>query len=294
MKTRMGRRTWLNVWLAAALAVLVWVVWQEPGHAPKPAAKLTTLSPDSVAQVTLVNGSGTLKLTKQGGRWQVQAPYEIAANPVRVADLLQVAMAESHAQFSAAGKDPAAFGLAEPAITLRLDGTELKFGSTTPVDQRRYVQIGDTIHLIDDQYGFDLGADAAAYVSRDLVPQGKQLAAIRLPDLSLSRGADGSWAATPAPPGTSAAALQALADAWRDAQALRVAPYDKRPGQGTVTLTIAGGQAPLHYEIIARAPELILARADLGLQFYLPKDDAARLLTPAADQDKDKRKISAR
>lgn len=288
----MGRRAWLNVWLAAALAVLVWVVWQEPGHAPKPTAKLTALAPAAVTQVTLVNPGGTLELAKRDGRWDVRAPFEIAANPVRVEGLLQVAAAESRSQFPAAGKDLAPFGLAKPAITLRLNDTELKFGATTPVDQQRYVQIGDTIHLIDDQYGFDLGADAAAYVSRDLVPQGAKLATIALPGLSLSRSAKGSWSATPAPPGVSEDGMRALADAWRDAQALRVAAYDKRPAQGTVALGVAGGQAPLRYEIIARQPELVLARADLGLQFYLPSEDADRLLDlkPPADEDKHKQK----
>jgi hypothetical protein len=288
----MGARAWLNIWLAVALAVLVWVVWQEPGHAPKPTAKLTALAPAAINQVTLVNSSGTLELAKQDGHWRLQAPMAVAANPVRVEDLLQVASAESRSRFPAAGKDLAPFGLAKPSITLRLNDTELRFGTTTPVDQQRYVQIGDTIHLIDDQYSFDLSADVAAYVSRDLVPEGAQPVTVALPDFTLNRGKDGKWSATPAPPGVAEGEMQALADAWREAQALRVAAYDKRPGQGTVTLSLVGGQAPLRYEIIARQPGLILARPDLGLQFYLPKEDAARLLElkPPASKDKDKAK----
>ena len=222
----MGRRAWLNVWLVAALAVLVWVVWQEPGHAPKPTVKLTALAPASITRVTLTNADGTLTLAKEEGRWQIEAPFKIAANTVRVEDLLQVAAAESHSQFAVAGKDLASFGLAKPTIALRLNDVELKFGTTTAVDQQRYVQIGDTIHLIDDLYGFDLGADAAAYVSRDLVPQGAALTTIALPNLTLSRAADGKWSATPAPPGVSETEIKAMADAWQSAQALRVAAFD--------------------------------------------------------------------
>jgi hypothetical protein len=292
----MGRRAWLNLWLAAALAVLVWVVWQEPGHAPKPIVKLTALKPAAIEHITLTNRSGTLKLAKQNGGWQLQAPLQIAADGVRVDDLLQVAEAESHSQFSAPGKGLAPFGLDKPVVTLRLNGTELKFGGTTPVDQQRYVQIGDVIHLIDDRYSFDLDANADAYVSRDLVPSGADLNAIALPGLNLGRGKDGKWSATPAPPGISQQKTQekikALADAWRGAQALRVAAYDKRPAQGTISLSLAGGQTPLRYAIIARQPELILARPELGLQFYLAGEEAARLLElkPAADDDKDKHK----
>jgi len=284
----MGRRAWVNVWLVATLAVLAWVVWQEPGHAPKPTVNLMALAPASITRVTLTNTNGTLSLAKENGFWQIEAPFKIAANAVRVEDLLQVAAAVSHSQFAAAGKDLGPFGLAKPTITLRLNGVELKFGTTTAVDQQRYVQIGDTIHLIDDLYGFDLGADAAAYVSTDLVPRGAMLATIALPKLSLSRAADGKWSATPAPPGVTETQIKGMADAWQSAQALRVAAFDKRPVQGTVGLGLAGGQTPLRYEIIARQPELILARTDLGLQFYMPQDDAARLLElkPPADKDK--------
>ena len=282
----MGKRALLNIWLVVALAVLVWVVWQEPGHPPKPAAvKLTGLTPASIDKVVITNRHGAIRLDKQDGEWRITEPVKVAANPARVDSLLQVAEAESVSRFPAAGKDLSAFGLAKPAVSLRLNDSELVFGGVAPVDQRRYVRVGDTIHLIADRYSFALTADAAAWVSRDLVPKGADIIALELPDAKLSRSGKGAWTVTPAGKKISQDVVQAVIKAWHEAQALRVAPYDKRPAHGKVVIRLKDGQSPLQYEIITRKPELILARPEIGMQFYLETDQVQRLLTigkPAA------------
>lgn len=276
----MGKRALLNIWLVVALAVLVWVVWQEPGHPPKPATvKLTGLTPAAVDKIVITNRHGTISLAKRDGAWWMTEPVKVAANPVRVDSLLQVAGAESVSRFPAAGKDLSAFGLSKPSVSLRLNDSELAFGGVAPVDQRRYVRVGDIIHLIADRYSFALTADAAAWVSRDLVPKGADIVALELPDAKLFRGDKGEWTVTPTDEKISQDAVKAKVKAWQEAQALRVAPYDKRPAHGKVVIRLEGGQSPLQYEIITRKPELILARPEVGMQFYLEADQAQRLLT---------------
>jgi hypothetical protein len=279
----MGKRMLLNVWLAVALLVLVWVVWQEPGHAPKPpAVKLTTLSPTVVNKLVITNHNGTITLNKQDGAWRLSQPVAIAANGVRVDDLLEVVQAKSLARFPAAGRDLKEYGLAKPAVRLRLNDTEILFGGVTPVDQQRYVKVGDTIHLISDRYMFELLGGAAAWVSRDLVPPGKQIVSMQLPDIKLARNDKGEWSAAPSGKAESADAVQRVVEAWSDAQALRVTPYEKHPAQGEVVIGIAGEAQPLHYRIVARKPELILARPEIGMQFYVASEQADRLLSVKA------------
>ena len=276
----MGKRILLNVWLAIALLVLVWVAWKEPGHGPKPPeAKLTAMSPAAVTKIVISNHNGSITLSKQGAAWRMSRPVEVAANGVRVDDLLGVLQTQSLSRFAAAGRDLSEYGLAKPAVRLRLNDTEILFGGVTPVDQQRYVQVGDTIHLITDRYMFELSGDAAAWVSRDLVPPGAQIVALQVPDGKLSRNAKGEWLETPADVGVSSDAAQALVDEWRDAQALRVTPYEKHAAQGEVVIGLAGQAQPLRYQIVARRPELILARPEIGMQFYVASERADRLLS---------------
>lgn len=285
----MGKRILLNMWLAAALLALVWVVWQEPGHAPKredAVVKLSAISPAAVDKIAISNHNGTITLGKEHGEWRLLEPLAIAANPVRVDGLLQVLQAESLARFPAAGRDLSQYGLAAPAVKLRVNDAELLFGGVTPVDQQRYVQVGDTIHLIADRYMFDLTGDAAGLVSRDLVPHGKRIVALELPGNKFSRNEKGEWSVLPADKAVSSDAVQALVSAWRDVQALRVAAYDKQAVQGEVVIGIEGEQQPLRYQITARTPDLILARPEIGMQFYVAAEQVERLLSvkaPARD-----------
>jgi hypothetical protein len=284
----MGKRMLLNMWLAAALLALVWVVWQEPGQAPKKeaAVKLTAVPATAITKIAITNHDGTITLGKELGEWRLLEPVAIAANPVRVDDLLQVLQAESLVRFPAAGRDLSQYGLAAPAVKLRVNDTELLFGGVTPVDQQRYVKLGDTIHLIADRYMFDLTGDAAALVSRDLVPHGKRIVALDLPDKKLSRNEKGEWSMMPADKGVSSDAVQVLVNAWRDVQALRVAAYAKQAAQGEVVIGIEGEQQPLRYQITARKPDLILARPEIGMQFYVAAEQAESLFSvkaPARD-----------
>jgi Domain of unknown function (DUF4340) len=276
----MGKRVLLNVWLAIALLALVWVVWKEPGHAPNPpVVKLTALSPAAVNRIVITNHNGTITLIKQAGAWRLSQPAEVAANGVRVDDVLEVLQTESLSRFPAAGRDLSEYGLAKPAVRLRLNDTEILFGGLTPVDQQRYVQLGDTIHLIADRYMFELTGDATAWVSRNLVPPGKQIVSLQLPDRKLSRNDKGEWSVTPADTRVSTDAIQGLVNEWSDAQALRVGRYEKHAAQGEVVIGVAGQAQPLRYQIIARKPELILARPEIGMQFYVASEQADRLLS---------------
>ena len=276
----MGKRMLLNVWLAIALLALVWVVWKEPGHAPKPPeVKLTAMSPAAISKIAITNHNGSITLSKQGAAWRMSQPVEVAANGVRVDDLLGLLQTKSLSRFAAAGRDLSEYGLAKPAVRLRLNDAEILFGGVTPVDQQRYVQVGDTIHLISDRYMFELSGDSAAWISRDLVPPGAQIVALQVPDGKLSRNDKGEWLETPPEKGFSTDAAQALVDAWRDAQALRVTPYEKQPAHGEVVIGLAGQAQALRYQIIARRPELILARPEIGVQFYVASERADRLLS---------------
>jgi hypothetical protein len=225
------------------------------------------------------NHNGSITLTKQGAAWRMSHPVEVAANGVRVDDLLGVLQAKSLSRFAATGRDLSEYGLAKPAVRLRINDTEILFGGVTPVDQQRYVQVGDSIHLIADRYMFELSGDAAAWVSRDLVPPGAQIVDLQVPDGKLSRNAKGEWLETPPDKDISTDAAQALVDEWRDAQALRVTPYKKQIAQGDIVIGLAGQAHPLRYQIIARRPELILARPEIGMQFYVASERADRLLS---------------
>lgn len=276
----MNSRVWLNVGLLGLVLVLGLVVWYESMRPPPEAPPaLTQLKPVAVNKIEIFRRNHDhIILTGQGGQWWMSEPVHIAANTFQVENILHVLSADSLAEFPAVGKELAAYGLAQPEVRVRFNDVEVAFGGMAPVDQRRYVLVDHTVHLITDMYALDLEADVPAFASRALVPEPRQIVALSLPDFSLVKDEDGRWHATPESKFASADAMQAVLDAWRNAQAIRVSLYQQEPTQGEVTIKLAGQDESLRYLIVKQDKEGVLARPDVGLEFQLSGEQMDRLL----------------
>jgi hypothetical protein len=298
----MGSRTWLNLGLLVLAGALAIVAVYLPGAkktAPLPA--LTSLTPAAITSIRIERkAQPAIALKKEASSWSLTEPLQLPANTVVVESLLGLTQAASHAQWVAASLDLEKFKLKSPRIRVRLNDVELGFGDTEPLEGRRYVLAGNTVHLITDGYYPKLIAPPASFVSLALLPGPEPLKEIELPGLTLRHDAQG-WSAQPGVsdeqgsanvaggrmPGATPDAVNTLAQEWTAAQALQVRLYTAPASQikpvETITLRQEGTQPPLRFIIVSRAPELILARPELGVQYHLPQDAAQRLLMlPAA------------
>jgi len=207
----------------------------------------------------------------------MRAPVATVANEFRIDALLGITRADSRAQFDAGTLDLAKFRLDKPATVLRLNDVELAFGDSEPLDNRRYVRNGATVHLIDEDYYYRLQSDFAAFVSTRLLPPNARPAQIRLPEFSVARAGSG-WELAPAQPAATPDALNAFVDGWRGAQAVEVDRYGGEAARGKLGVSFEGDAAPLEFLLLETEPELVLARADLGLRYHLTAEQAKRLL----------------
>jgi hypothetical protein len=281
----MGSRTWLNLGLLILAGALAIVAVYLPGvKKPAPLPALTSLTPAAITSIRIERkAQPAIALKKEASGWRLTEPLQLPANTVVVESLLGLTQAASHAQWVAASLDLEKFKLKSPRIRVRLNDVELGFGDTEPLEGRRYVLAGNTVHLITDGYYPKLIAPPASFVSLALLPGPARLEDIELPGLTLTHDAQG-WSAQP---GASPDAVNTLVQEWTAAQALQVRPYNAPASQiklvETITLRQEGTQPPLRFIIVSRAPELILARPELGVQYHLPQDAAQRLLMlPAA------------
>ncbi|HEY0719629.1 MAG TPA: DUF4340 domain-containing protein [Gammaproteobacteria bacterium] len=276
----LASRTWLNLALLIIVALLLLLAIYEPGKEQPPAEPaLVALNSDGISTLRIERADApTLVLERQQGSWRMTEPLQLAVNDYRISSLLRITELKSLGHFAATPESLAQYGLQPPNATLIINGTtRLDFGASTPIDQRRYVRIGDAIHLITDNYYYHLIGSPTTYASNSLLDSKATLVRLELPGLLLAQQ-EGKWSATPQPADFSADQITQLIDHWRHAQALEVAPYDGRPGE-TVRITLAGSDAPLAFLVTARTPELILARPDLKVQYHLPESSAAELLT---------------
>jgi hypothetical protein len=126
---------------------------------------LTGLDPASVRHVRIDRGDGdVLEFKRRPTGWHMTLPYSRSADTGKLHAVARIAAAPSRRRFPAAGTDPTELGFSPPPIRLKLDGELLEIGGTEPIRRRRYVRIGDWIHLIDDLFQHHLLAAPEAFI----------------------------------------------------------------------------------------------------------------------------------
>jgi hypothetical protein len=277
-----NKRNLLNLVLLLVVVGLGLLAWLEPGREAPPAPlKLTALDVAAIDRIRIERPAGLLEMARADNRWQLTAPVTAPANGIRVDAILSVAAIDSLNSQAITGLDLAAYGLAEPAVRLFLNDTRIDFGNTSPLDQRRYVRVGDTVHLIPDLRYYQLIGGWNGYVSLRLLEPDTALDRIELPGLMLENH-EGSWRPEPPPAHWSADAATALAQNWDTAQAMEVREHKGKANGEEVRLHIRGREQPIRFVVAARDPELVLVRPDLGLAWHLVSGQAQGLLELSA------------
>ena len=270
MKSRLA----LNLGLLALIAILAAVAVLKPGKKEEPQPTLLAGELDALSHVTLQNKE-KLTFEKRDGLWWLTAPFAAPVNQVRMRQLLEVGQAASSAHYPIKPEELAQFGLEKPQATLALGDSILQFGTTDPINMRRYVRMGDTLHLVDDNFFHHLTASATDYVDKKLIPESAKIRQIELPGLKAMKGADGHWTAEPAGDGKTDWAE--LASTWATARAIEVKRLEKDSQGDTIRITLNEG-SPIEFIIIRKQPALTLARHDLGLQYEMTADTSRDLL----------------
>ena len=286
----MSSRTLLNLTLFCLAGLLALIVVYQPGIETEPVPQtLTALSADGITRIQVTRTTREpLTFTRHVDTWVLAGSHELPASGFQIRTLLAVLQAQATRSYPADSLDLAALGLEPPQATLLLDDTRFDIGITETVDKLRYVQTGDTVFLVPDLYQHLINADWSSFVARRLLPANAKLTRLQLPELTLSLAAANQWQLSPADPAISTAALQSLISNWEQATAYYVRRYQDNATGETITLEFSNAAAPLTLHIVARTPELILARPDLGIQYYLQGSmEQALLSMPGDTQDTD-------
>jgi hypothetical protein len=150
----MSKRHWLNLGLLGLAAVLGWLTLVEPGREPPSAPQpLLDLSPAQVDTLRIERPTlGDLTLQRRESGWFLIAPVAAPANPELIRQLLKITQAVCPLHYPAAELELSRLQLEPPLLRLMLNDRVLAFGGIEPLDQQRYVRIGDTVYLCTDRY----------------------------------------------------------------------------------------------------------------------------------------------
>jgi uncharacterized protein DUF4340 len=269
---------WLNALLAVAVAVLALAAYFGPGSKPAEHA-LATIKPAEVTSIRIERaGRQPIVLERKRDAWFMTAPLAARADPARVQRLLAITEAKSANRLAAT--DLARFELESPDARLAIGGQRFDFGVVSPVSREQYVLTGGAVYTVGLRYGAALPAVPTELIDRRLLGDGEVPVGIEVGNFTVSRH-DGKWALDPPAGELSQDDLQRWTDAWRHASALRIEPYGGGKSSGEVRMQFQDG-AKLTLLVLARKPELALARPDEKLVYYFFGEAGQRLLAPPA------------
>jgi len=276
----MSSRNLLNLVLLVVVAALVAVAVFKPGKKAPTITRLTSLSASAVHKITISRpGLEPVVLEKQDNKWQMLAPYKIAADGFKADSISELAEAKANAHYPIGkGEDLKPYGLDKPNITVTFnDQDKLAFGGIETLKYQRYIRNGDTLYVIFDRYFSNISNPPAEFVSHSLLPDQPSIDKLVLPDLTLSRQGD-HWLAQPPVKDLSNDQVNELLENWRDAHATDVQKYTPAKNAQQLQVYIKGRDKPLIFELLQENKQISLGRADLGLKFSFTPEIAKNLL----------------
>ena len=263
--------------LVAALGTFAWYRGQQQARDPR--APLTTLAPADVTRVSIERGTqAPITLERTASGWRMTAPLKARANGFAVDNLLRLATAPIETTLTAP-LEAARYGLAPPAATVRLNDSAIEFGQMHPMKDWHYVRAGGAVHLIGSRYYAPVAAPYRNYLDSRLIEAERAPVAFVLPRFRVERDGDG-WRRVPEDKQLSSDRINDFVEEWRNARALSVERYSGRAVLERIQIRFgAGDQAEtLTLGVLAHKPELVLYRADEGLEYHFPEETGNRLL----------------
>ena len=191
-----------NLLLLVLLLALVLVIWIDPFSERDPAPVLLTdvdtgtIKTISLRQSSELHFSMEKRTTIKGDFWWLTAPIQIPADKEKVKQILDLLHTNSLRRYQIKSANLVKLGLDPPSWEIALDQVLVKFGKTEPIEQRRYVLVGATVHLINDRFSQYNFGSPLMLANLDILPVDKSVTEIHLPDKVIKK-VDGQWQSSP-------------------------------------------------------------------------------------------------
>lgn len=273
----MKSRWIINLLLLVAIVILGLVARFEPGiEAPPVSAAITPLKLDQVHRIHINRPiRDDIVLVRQSPEhWLVERSTALPADNLKVRALARLAEQVPVRSYAATDMDLDALQLDPPYATAVLNDIAIEFGNLEPIDDLRYIRIGDQVHLIPDKHLQLMEAGFSQFVRQRLFAGNTRITSISLPAFSLTRSGE-TWEASPAT-GIDNATMQQFIDRWQDAAALYVQTASPEQQGEAITVTL-GDNSVIRFLLVASDPELMLVRPDYGILYRMADTGEALL-----------------
>lgn len=227
-------RTLLNLGLVILLAGLAALAFIDNSK-PLPVSDFSLLKAADITNIQIKHKDIVTEINKRTNNWQISQPIAIEADEFRINAILAILSSHYGNHYDISEPDYKKFSLAPPLATLSLNHQLFSFGSTSPVNNKRYVLTNNKLFLLDDTFYPLIASGSKNLMRRYLFVSHTQLNKISFDDRSIFLNKKSGWQSDNQDIGPDA--LKKFIDNWLHIQAYAVT-YAKAPYAGTaVTFT---------------------------------------------------------
>ena len=209
-------------------------------------------------------------------QWRITQPIEVKANQFRVGSLLRLLTSNIYARYPIEDIDLSQYGLSDSVLNIEIDNTHIRFGSTNPINDKRYILINDNMYLIEDNFFPLINSQLGTLVDPRLFSDDIEITTIHTSSFSLTRNEKGHWVSTN---NASSDDINKTVTYWNNAQAFGVHDYVQRKILDDISITLNDSKVPVHLLVTDKEPWLIIARPELGLEYHFDETVIEKLLS---------------
>jgi len=281
----MNSRTLTNIILLLVLLAFIGF-YINTKNKPVEIQRITDLSIDKINSIRIPrDNNADIILQKNNSptgttEWHMIKPYAIKAHQFRVNTLLGLSQTPIDESYDSSALNLQHYALDKPRARIIFNSTEISFGKSNPLNNKRYLKSGNKLVLVNDQTYPLVSAQAATFVDLRLLPE-QTITALSLPDLQIKKTETAHWKSTSKkiPDNVlNADQIQTLLENWRSAQAFAVHKYMPRKKLGMIKISFENSN--IIFELSDDDPWLILARPDLGIEYHMDSSLKKKLFGP--------------
>tara|TARA_B100000029_G_scaffold237403_1_gene234477 strand:- start:1627 stop:2442 length:816 start_codon:yes stop_codon:yes gene_type:complete len=270
----MNQRIWINILLCFVVFLLsIFTIFDNENIKEDPSF-LSTIDPNKISKIEIERKNlESLSFSKKNGEWEINSPLKIQANSKRIKSILNLLTTKSYKKLNLNEVDIAQFNLRSPEVILKLDQNNFLFGTTHPIDQKRYVLFNEIIHLIDDYLFHQLMVNVYFFADVKLLPKNLDIISIVSQKNKLQKN-NNKW--TSSVKKYNEEKIISIVSKWENAIALSVGEYKENENLETISIHALSGEK-IDFTIMENESYLILGRKDIGIQYTLSRDDAMEM-----------------
>ena len=282
----MYKRVWINILLFIVIIILLIIILSEKNKIGEKASSLSIIDPNSISTIQIQRKNlSSILFNKIDDKWKINSPVQIQANPIRIKSILNILTAESHKKLNLNEIDITQFDLRSPKVILKLDQNNFHFGTTNPIDQRRYVLFDETIHLIDDYLFSQLMVNVYFFADNKLLADNEDIKSIDFPDYKIYKN-NGQWVSTKKD--YDEEKIKNIVMTWENLIAAKVEEYQLNDGSykkdcayrkscnPAISIETSSGEK-ISFSIEKEKPNLILGREPIYVQYIIMPDDVIQM-----------------